>query len=215
MPRDGRLSAERIVATALELMDRDGLAGMSARTLAQKLGVQPMAIYHHLPGMEAVLDGVLDAVLDRVMIPQRTGVFEQDLKALTYAYVAALMDHPQAIPLLAGRRFNSRASMPFLEEVFRVFADAGLAPPDIASGFRMIGYFVHGALMAWSATQTAARRPDFRLESPEVLAGHPIASAVLPHLRLDGLSEIMDAGLDLIIDGLRRRYLTEPNEHRD
>jgi len=44
--RRGELSRERIVATALDLLDREGLGSLSMRRLAETLGVGTMSIYH-------------------------------------------------------------------------------------------------------------------------------------------------------------------------
>ena len=45
-----RLSRERILDAALELIDAEGLDAMSMRTLAARLGVQAMSLYHQQGG---------------------------------------------------------------------------------------------------------------------------------------------------------------------
>ena len=52
------LSAERIVATALDVIDAEGLDQLSIRRLGDALGVQGMAVYRHVRGKEDILDGV-------------------------------------------------------------------------------------------------------------------------------------------------------------
>ena len=42
---------------------------MGLRSLAQALGVQPMALYHHLPNKAAILDGVIDLVFAEIDLP--------------------------------------------------------------------------------------------------------------------------------------------------
>src|SRR5262245_9635166 len=56
-PRAGQapLTRERILAAAMRLADEQGIASLSMRRLAADLGVDPMAIYHHLPGKAAVV----------------------------------------------------------------------------------------------------------------------------------------------------------------
>ncbi|WP_431973654.1 TetR/AcrR family transcriptional regulator [Micromonospora haikouensis] len=57
-----RLSREAIVAAAIGLADRDGLAGLSMRRLAQHLGVDAMSIYYHLRDKDTLLAAMVDAV---------------------------------------------------------------------------------------------------------------------------------------------------------
>jgi len=49
------LSAERIVAEAIALMQEQGLDAVSLRRLAGRLGVQAMSIYWHIPNKEELL----------------------------------------------------------------------------------------------------------------------------------------------------------------
>jgi AcrR family transcriptional regulator len=57
-----RLSREGIVAAAVELADREGLAALSMRRLAQHLGVDAMSIYYHLRDKDTLLAAMADAV---------------------------------------------------------------------------------------------------------------------------------------------------------
>ena len=48
------LNRERILSAALELVDANGVAALSMRRLATKLGVDPMALYRHIPDKAAL-----------------------------------------------------------------------------------------------------------------------------------------------------------------
>ncbi|GLB64122.1 TetR family transcriptional regulator [Dietzia sp. NCCP-2495] len=60
------LSKTSVVDTALELLQESGLAGMSMRTLATRIGVQPSALYWHIPSKQALLTAVAERVLATV-----------------------------------------------------------------------------------------------------------------------------------------------------
>ena len=60
------LTRERIVATALELVDREGPAALSMRRLGAELGVDPMAVYYHVPNKAALLDAIVEAVMAKI-----------------------------------------------------------------------------------------------------------------------------------------------------
>ena len=63
-PRTGDepLTRARIVGVALSLVDEDGIGALSMRRLAGELGVDPMAIYHHVPNKRALLSALISEV---------------------------------------------------------------------------------------------------------------------------------------------------------
>src|SRR4051794_39767764 len=64
-----RLTVEQIVAAALRLTKRHGLANLSMRTLADELGVTPMAAYYHVRNKTEPGALVLGAVMPEVKVP--------------------------------------------------------------------------------------------------------------------------------------------------
>lgn len=63
------LSQERIVQTGLQLLDAEGLDGVSMRRVAQELGTGPASLYAHVSGKEELLDLIFDRVLGEVELP--------------------------------------------------------------------------------------------------------------------------------------------------
>ncbi len=55
-----RLSRERILDAALELVVDDGWNGLSMRRLAQELDVWPMAVYRYFRDKDELLDAVVE-----------------------------------------------------------------------------------------------------------------------------------------------------------
>ena len=60
------LSRERVLAAAVALADAEGLPALTMRRLAADLGVEAMSLYYHLPGKEALLDGLVDTVVGEI-----------------------------------------------------------------------------------------------------------------------------------------------------
>ena len=54
------LSLERIVATAVELLDAEGVDGLKMRRLADRLGSGAMSLYWHVDNKEEVFDLALE-----------------------------------------------------------------------------------------------------------------------------------------------------------
>lgn len=67
--RDHELSRERVVACAIALADRDGLADLSMRRLAAELGVATMSLYRHVPSRDELTLAMIDATLGEIRLP--------------------------------------------------------------------------------------------------------------------------------------------------
>src|SRR5205085_2270993 len=66
--RNGKLSRELVAQTAMALVDRDGLEGLSFRKLGAGLGCEAMSIYHHFPSKAHLIDALIDLMLSEVEI---------------------------------------------------------------------------------------------------------------------------------------------------
>ncbi|MEV8637316.1 TetR/AcrR family transcriptional regulator C-terminal domain-containing protein [Streptosporangium sp. NPDC051023] len=72
-PRPG-LSLVRIVRAAIELADEEGLAGLSMRKVAERLGFTTMSLYRHIPGRDQLVDLMRDEVMgERPAAPAAAG----------------------------------------------------------------------------------------------------------------------------------------------
>jgi AcrR family transcriptional regulator len=61
------LSLDSILDAAIELLDRDGVPGLTLRRLAAELGGGLGSVYWHVAGKEALVDLAIDAVLGRAL----------------------------------------------------------------------------------------------------------------------------------------------------
>jgi AcrR family transcriptional regulator len=199
------LSAERIADAALALIDRDGLEGLSMRKLGQALGVEAMALYHHVPSKGRLLDAVMDRLVRDFDIPPPGAIAAIDrLRQALRSYRRIAVEHPRAFPLLVGRRFNSPGAFAVYERLLEVFADLGLDPAQSAKWFRTLGYFLNGAGMADIASreQTPDATPLLLERTPASVA-YPHVAAVAPHLRVHRLDEVFDFGCELLLGALQ------------
>ena len=53
--RNGKVTRDMVLATALEIIDRDGADALSIRRLARALGRDPMILCRHAPNKAALL----------------------------------------------------------------------------------------------------------------------------------------------------------------
>ncbi len=60
------LTRARVLQAAVALADREGLRGLTMRSLAREVGIEAMSLYHHVANKEDLLDGVVDAVAGEI-----------------------------------------------------------------------------------------------------------------------------------------------------
>ena len=60
------LSRDAVLVAAAALADAKGIQALTMRRLATDLGVEAMSLYYHLPGKEALLDGLVDHVVGEI-----------------------------------------------------------------------------------------------------------------------------------------------------
>lgn len=101
-PTTPLLSTDRIRDAALELIDTDGLAALSMRNLAGRLGVQAASLYSHFPNKDAVLDAVANLLTRQVDTSGFAESWQHGLMVWGRSYRAALQAHPNAAPIVAA-----------------------------------------------------------------------------------------------------------------
>jgi AcrR family transcriptional regulator len=200
-PRRGRrepLTRERIAQAALALIDAEGVEGCSMRRLGAVLGVEAMAIYHHVPNKGELLDAVMDLLLDESDLPPRGSMPPtQRIRRLMRSYWETAVRHPRAFTLLAARRFNTERAFCLYEDLLEAFADAGLDPAATARWFRLIGGFASGAGMAYAAgAESVPDATPLQLEHAPERIPYPHVRAVASHLRVQNLDAVFEFGAD-------------------
>ena len=97
---------DHLVAAALIVLERDGLAAIQARTLATEIGASTMAVYTHFGGMPKLIEAVVREGFARFAehtraVPQTNDPMA-DLVAGGLAYADFAMRNPQLYRVLFG-----------------------------------------------------------------------------------------------------------------
>jgi AcrR family transcriptional regulator len=217
--RYGRLSRERVLAAALELVDREGLSALSMRRLGAELGVEAMALYRYAEGKDALLDGLVEALY--LELEERLGQWdpEQDWRSGLHRIARATYDvclaHPHAVPLLTTRMLAvplARRPLAVLKDHERVLAlleRADLDEPRTAATFEAVTAWLLGYVSA--ELRAMVDNPDE--PDPAFRLGlHRMPPQELPTLRRTAAAladragpEGLAAGLDALLDRFTRK----------
>ncbi len=147
------LTINSIADAALRLIDRDGLSALSMQRVGAELGVEAMAIYHHLPSKEALIDAVV-ARGTPGDLPPFEGNWRTDLRALMNALHEQLAAHPALLPLRWARRIAAPEAKAILDREQDIFRAAKLTDRLARDAHALLGSYVVGFVVAG----TEARR---------------------------------------------------------
>jgi AcrR family transcriptional regulator len=155
------LQRDEIVAAAIVLLDEDGVAGLTMRKLATRLGTAPMTLYGHVSTKDDLLEYVLDAVFAEALDEAApAGDWRADLARIASRTFDALIRHPWAPALVGGRPPIGPAAVTQFGTVLRVLTDAGLTAEQRDAATAAVYYYVLGAALAESAWRSAGWQED-------------------------------------------------------
>ena len=100
---NGQLSRSMILQTALSIVDRDGVDGLSIRRLSNAVGRDPVMLYRHVANKAAVLDGVAEIVLAQLPVDNRDPDWAAQLRTVAHHFRQLALAHPNVVPLLVTR----------------------------------------------------------------------------------------------------------------
>lgn len=202
------LKREKIVSTALALVDRDGLNALSMRRLGAELGVDPMAVYYHIPNKQALLDAIVEAVMAGIdlSVDHPEDPAEERILSAAHAYLDAMLAHVNALPIVLSRGPATAAALRPVELLIGVLRDAGLPPAEAFAGMNAIAAAVRG--IAGMAASSTGKRPS--QEQQEAMA-HSVSPGEFPRLHeaMPFAGDFADRGFDFGIRALARGLLAE------
>ncbi len=206
------LSAEKIVALAIETADRTGIDALSMRGLATSLQVTPMSLYNHIANKDALLDLMLDRVIAKVALPadpHTRGDWEAFMRQRAHSMRATLLRHRWALPMIISRIALGDAVKRDSNETLKCLVEGGFTYPQADWARNAIDSHIYGYVLqelnfpvkADEYQATAARYLPM-IEREKYPYSYEAAAAVAKG-HYDGIISF-DFGLDLIINGLGR-----------
>lgn len=138
-----------ILDQALALVDERGLAAMSMRAVAERVGLTSMALYPYVGGKDALLDGLVDLLtleLGSAVGEDLTDIdWRRRLLALGRAVRSLAYAHPGAFPLLLNRSAAGASTSWLVAALRGILHDAGVPGGRVPGLARMICAFLLGS----------------------------------------------------------------------
>jgi TetR/AcrR family transcriptional regulator, tetracycline repressor protein len=212
------VTTDAVVSAALDLLAEGGLEAVSFRRIAAKLGVSGPTLYWHVDSKRRLMDLMAEELVRRggtaYTEPERGQPWWEWLRTDARRMFRALIGTRDAPRVLAGNR-PSAESFAGIERVLRVLVDAGLTPGQAQQTLFAIGAYVIGSATEWQAEADRAQdqplppADDERLNAlrADLLADQPLLVAAIQERLTSPDDAAFEFGLDLLIEGLRARFL--------
>src|SRR5690606_13549591 len=202
------LTPDAVFEAAVLLADEHGIEAVTMRRLAESLGVQAMSLYHHVPGRDALLDGMVESVFAEIELPPIDREWRPALEVRAASARKALLRHPWAVALLDSRTQPGHATLRHHDAVLGCLRRAGFSVVDAGHAFALLDAFIYGFVMQESALpfETPAETQEI---ASAMLAGleqnYPYLAEVLKEQIMTGTHTFpseCEFGLGLLLDGL-------------
>lgn len=226
MPRE-TLTRDQIVRAAVELLDAEGIEGLSMRQLGTRLGAAATAVYWHVTSKDNLIVLAGDAVWAEIELP--------DLHAVDWRTAATMMAgnlyamiirHPWLASAMSTHLIYGPGKARHDDHSLAVFEAAGFTGPDADHAAMVVFTYVLG--MALGATSEIAWRTRLRRAGGDeqehirdVVAQVTEIAQRFPRLRARSQtwtgpdaaatpSSELDVGVQTILDGLEARLPAHP-----
>lgn len=223
MPRD-TLTRDQIVTAAIELLDADGLEGLSMRALGQRLGSAATAMYWHVGSKDDLIVLAGDQVWHEIPLPDLRSVdWRTAAAAMATDLYAMLTRHTWLVQAFGTFVVFGPGTARHHEHSLAVYEAAGFTGERADQAMSTVFTFVLGNALGAAATTSLTRKLGRDGDNAEELIRDRMAkageiAARFPRLRArlgtpaadyagtpDGSFEF---GLQAILDGLAARLAT-------
>jgi AcrR family transcriptional regulator len=212
------LTKERVLAKAITIADRRGIAVLSMRKLAEELKVEAMSLYHHFANKDQILAGMIDAVFAEIELP-RAADWKTAMRRRAISAREVLSRHRWAVGLMDSPRNPGMATLRHHDAVIGALRGGGFTITMAAHAFSLLDSYIYGFVLQEQSL------PFSNAEEMEAVAGEilehlpteelPYFSEMVEHALEPGYAYTKEFGfgLDLILDALER-LVTAPSKRR-
>jgi len=217
------ISKDAIVAAAIRLLDREGLAALSMRRLAEELGTGAASLYWHVGSKDGLLDLVLDEIIGEGKVPDPDPArWQEQLKQVARDQRAASLRHPWVVRVSIGRIPMGPNALRYSERILAILRAGGLPPHLAVQGYLLLIATVNGFTIDETGVDDSAdsshgalpRDPEglqqFANMARDYIAALPAEAfpnmtALADEFAFTDPDERFELLIDLFVDGLARR----------
>ena len=207
------LSQDRILHTAMRLVDKTGVEALSMRKLARALGVEAMSLYKHVADKDAVLDGLVDLVVREIGMPLAATDWRTAMRHHAISTRQVCLRHRWAAVLMELRGAQTPIRLRYADAILSLLRTAGFTVPMAYRAFLLVDSYLYGFIMQeanWPSDEGGMAQVATFVTSQSLQTGYPALVEAMNYIMSANpqSSRFYDTefehGLDMILDGLER-----------
>ena len=198
---------DRIVATALQIVDEEGADALSMRTLAQRLDSGTATFYRHFASRAELIAHVVDRMFGEITLntEELTAMsWHQAWRTVAHTMFDTLSRHKNVAPLLVELVPIGPNAMTHRERSIAILLDNGFSPHLAARAYATLARYVLGFAIQLNAPGITGQGDDVQLSATFRDLDRslfPATIAVADSLPVP-LEDEFAFGLELILNGL-------------
>lgn len=206
-PRVARLDRERITRAALALIQSDGLQRLTMRSLAERLGVSPGALYHHADSRSTVLAWVQEEISGHLNVAGFGTMSLRDaLAQWAWSYLRFLRARPRLVDLIVAVPVSQTADTSRMyQRIVSAFRAAGWYDRSIIPSLSALETFIFGAALD-SAGPESIYEPEPNAGTPALGDTQAAFAALVQETGEHEHDLVFQLGLDAMLTGLQMRW---------
>lgn len=206
------LTRERVLRAGVEVADAEGIGALSMRSLARRLGVEAMSLYHHVANKEQLLDGMVDLVFAEIHLPVAGSDWAEEMRLRSESGREVLTRHRWAVGLMDSRSAPGPATLRHHDAVLGCLRAAGFPVALAAHAFAVLDAHLYG-FMVQELSLPFRGSADLHQLADSIMGDLPVdslphlAELVRNHVLLPGydFGDEFGYGVNLVLEGLGRR----------
>ncbi|MFD4354995.1 TetR/AcrR family transcriptional regulator C-terminal domain-containing protein [Nocardia sp. NPDC058518] len=219
MPRE-TLTREQIVATAIELLDEEGLDGLNMRSLGKRLDSAPTAMYWHVKNKDNLIRLAADETWGEIALPDPGSPdWRAAAEQLARGLYTTITSHPWLAQAQSSYLLYGPNKARHDEVSLTVYENAGFVDDAADQAMGAVFTLILGSAAGAAADVSLRRRlgrgdrdPAVELqaaldEASEIAQPYPRLRARLERADMDTLTAVasFEFGLAALLDGLAER----------
>jgi AcrR family transcriptional regulator len=145
---------DEILDAAIAIADEHGLDAVSMRSVAQRVGVTPMALYPHIGSKTALLDAMYGRIVSELLPRLSTGEsWQERLRDVAHAARGLVLRRPWAVTLMFARPSVTLDAVRVTDALYQGLLEAGVPDADVPRMERLVSTFFLGYI----ASETGGR----------------------------------------------------------
>lgn len=209
------LDQSKILAKAIELINKEGLTKLSMRNVATTLDTSAASLYWHIKNKHELLQLLSEEIVKKISYPDSAKDWNEQIIDFGKSYRKALFTIRDSVEIMTGTIPMTPDRLQLIEYIYQVFMKAGLQTNEIPMAAGMFNNYVLSFVRDEMAHQEMAKEQGVSIDKINTQTSKSFQS--LDPSQFPAIVELaefsvnihgensFETGLNIFLDGIRKR----------